>query len=120
MAEGPIQSRGLPVQRDRLISQMIVRSPLYLERYMIPCIAVGITGNSRRHPLGILVVPDVPLITGCDPALVAVNESHPAEELIDIKLQSLREFQVVAIKIDVVGEVVHRGNQAAVTVERSL
>ena len=53
-------------------------------------------------------------------ALMTKDEAHSIKELVDIKFQRLGEFQVVAVEVDIVGEVVHRRNHAAVTVESPL
>ena len=120
MAEGPAKIAGLPIQRNGLIHQMIVRGPLYLDRQMVPGIVVRMTGNARRNPVGILSVPNIPLVSACDAALVAKNEAHAAEELIDIKLQRLRDPEVISVEIHVIGEVVERRNYRLVAIRHTL
>ena len=51
------------------------------------------------------VVPCVPLMTAGDAAFVSPYEGHSVEELIDIEFQSLRSFQIAAVKINVVSEI---------------
>ena len=118
--KGPVQVRSLTIERDRLVRHVVIRSTLHFDRDVIPGVAVWVTGNSRLHPFRVLVITNVPLIPGGNAAFVAKNKSHSAEELVNVELERLRGAEVVDIKIDIVGEVVHRWNQAAVAVERSL
>src|SRR5581483_734786 len=95
---------------------MIVGRALRLDRQMVPCIADGIAGNAGLIPVLAGVVPNVPLMATCGSALVAPDELFPADELVDIKLESLRKFNVLHEEINVIGEVVIFGNDRMVGV----
>src|SRR5258708_2282543 len=106
MAKGPVKIARLPIQRDGLIHQVIVRGPLHLDRQMVPGTVVRAAGNARRSPAFVLVVPNVPFVSACDAAFVAKDETHIVEELINVELQGLREPEVISVKVDVISEVV--------------
>src|SRR5258707_312302 len=120
MAKGPVKIARPPIQRDGLIHQVIVRGPLHLDRQMVPGTVVGMAGNARRSPALVLVVPNVPFVSARDAAFVAPDETHTTEELIDVKLQGLREPEVISIEIDVVSEVVECRNQRLIGVRHAL
>ena len=104
----PVKGIGFAIQSDGLEQQTVVRSPLRLNHQMVPRVAHRIARYSTLHPVHIDVVPGVPLMTAGNPALVAPDERHSVEELIDIEFQGLGGFQVSAIEVDVVGEIAQR------------
>ena len=71
---------------------------------MVPLAALRIAGHTRVDPLALGIVPNIPLVPVRNPALMAEDEAHIMEELIDIELQRFRQFQLVAIEINIVGE----------------
>src|SRR5579872_6279555 len=99
---------------------MIVGSALHLDGQVIPCAAFRITGNTCGHPRAFLIIENVPLISVGDSALMAVDETHAVEELIDIELQTFGGAKIIAVEIHVVSEIVESWNQTLVSVERAL
>src|ERR1051326_329587 len=110
----------MAIKRNGLIRQMVVGSSLHLDSHVIPCTAFRIAGNTCRHPRAFLIIEDVPLISVSDAALMAKDETHAVEELIDIKLQPFGGSEIIAIEIHVIGEIVQSRNQAMIAVECAL
>src|SRR5579864_2738717 len=99
---------------------MVVGSALYLDGQVIPCAAFRIAGNTCRHPRAFLIIENVPLISVGDSALMAIDETHSVEELIDIELQTFGGAKIIAVEIHVVSEIVESWNQTVIGVERTL
>jgi hypothetical protein len=53
---------------------------------MIPGVVVRVAGDTSGYPAQILIVPNVPMISARDTALVTKDETHVAEKLIGIEL----------------------------------
>src|ERR1700756_4178411 len=87
---------------------------------MIPRVAVWIARYASRGPFRIQVVPDIPLVSARDAALMSPDESQVAEELVHVELQRLRQRQIVSIEIDVIRKGMQRRNKRAVRVRHSL
>ena len=71
-------------------------------------------------PFLALIVPDVPFVAACDPALMAPDEGLSIDELVDIEFQRLRCRQIRAEKIDVVNEIVSRRRDRVIRIENAL
>src|SRR5216684_6382097 len=112
MAKGPVKVARLPIHRDGLIHQVIVRCPLHFDRQMVPGTVAGVAGNARRGPAVVLVVPNVPFVSAGYAAFVAKDEAHTIEKLINVELQGLRKAQIVSVEVHVVSEVLERRNQS--------
>ena len=87
---------------------------------MIPLVVLWPAANPCRMPFLFWIVPNVPLISASDPALVSPNVRLAVQELIDIELQGLRGVQVFGEEINVVHKIVRIGINAIVTVRHSL
>jgi hypothetical protein len=74
------------VQGDGLVEKLIVRSSLDLQRQMIPSITDRVAGKASMDPVFVDVVPDIPLMTTSEIALMTVGESFSVEELVDVEL----------------------------------
>src|SRR5258708_4543389 len=120
MTEGPVDLVGYPVQSDGLIQQIVVRCPLYVDRQMIPGVALRLARNTGGRPLLVLVVVDVPFVPARNTTFVAKDETLVVKELVDVKLQSLRKSQIISIKVNVVGEVMQSGDQRMLRVGHAL
>jgi hypothetical protein len=120
MAERPVECVSVPVERDRLIRQMIVGSPLHFDCQMIPGIALRVAGDARRSPHALLIIKNVPLVPAGQAALVAKDESHIVEKLVDVKLQSLWKTEIVSVEVDVVSEVMQGRHQLLICVRQAL
>ncbi len=118
--EGAVQSRGLSVERDRLVQQLSARGALDLDHQMIPRIVDGVTWDAGLDPMGIHVVPDVPFMASGNAAFMSPDMTLAAEKLIDVEFQRLRHRQVVAKEVDVVNEVVHVWHNHLVVIGNSL
>src|SRR6185437_11816689 len=71
-------------------------------------------------PLLINVVVHIPLMSARNATLVSPDERMPPGELVDVKLHGLRNARVFHPEVDVVGEVVKRGNQGVVVIGQAL
>jgi len=78
------------------------------------------TGYACRYPLAFGIVPDVPLVSCGNPALVAKDETHVPEELIDVEFQRFGEPQFVAIEVDIICKVLDRWHKGVVAVVHPL
>src|ERR1700677_4054185 len=96
---GPVKVTGDAIQCNGLIGQLVVGSSLHLNGEMIPRVAFRIARDSSRYPVSALVIPNVPFVAAGDAALMAEDESHIAEKLVDIELQRLRRSQVISKEI---------------------
>ena len=99
------------IQRDRFKEQLIGCCAGHLNHKVIPGIVVGIARNSSRYPFFVYVIVRVPLVPTCDSALMAPDETHRCNELVDVELKCLGSGDVVCIEIDVVHEIVKTRNQ---------
>ena len=99
---------------------MTVRSPLHLQSQMIPGLIIGIASDARRMPFLPLVVPDIPLISARYAALMAPDVRLAIYKLVDIELHGLRGRNVVAVKIDIVDEVMSIGIDGSTGIRQSL
>src|SRR4051812_36313349 len=98
----PVQCVGLSIERDRLIKQLVVGRSLHLQDKVIPGVVVRIAGDPGRNPMGISIVPNVPLIAASYTTFVSPDEPHAVEKLIEVKLQSLGRTKVVSPEVNVV------------------
>ena len=73
---------------------------------MVPRLVHGIAGNPGGMPGLACIVPDVPLMASRNPAFVSPDKGLAIDELVDVKLQRLRNGYVVAVKVDVINEIV--------------
>ncbi len=87
---------------------------------MVPGIAVRVARYSRWGPVSVLSVPHIPLVAARNSAFVAKDKAHVVEKLIDVKLKSLREPEIISIEVNVVGEVVQPGNGRLIIVGHAL
>src|ERR1700740_139104 len=87
---------------------------------MVPGIGVRMARNSRVLPITILIIPNVPLVPARNTALVSPDESHVAEELVDVKLQGLGRPEVISVKINVVGKVMQPGDNRLIVIRHAL
>lgn len=115
-----IQRRGLAVQRDGLEQQMIVRCSLNLNQQVVPGVVDGIAGDSCWAPLLSGVVPNMPLMSASDSALVSPDKRLTVNKLIDVELEGLRDTQIGRKEVNVVGEIVDVRNDGVVGIRKTL
>jgi len=108
MVEGPVQRGRRAIKSNGLVRHVVVRCSLHLKRNVVPGIVVGKAWNTRCNPNPLLIVPNIPLVPVCDAALVTKNESHVAEELINVEFQGLGQIEIVSVEVHVVGEIGER------------
>src|SRR5690348_13417220 len=87
---------------------------------MVPRAADRIARRAGWHPLLIHVVIHVPLMPAGDATLMSPDERVPSGELVDVELHGLRNARILHPEVDVVGEVVKRGNQSVVVIGQAL
>ena len=66
------------------------------------------------------VVPDVPLVSTCNPALVTPDKPFGSNELVDVEFQCLRQGNVLCKEVYFVHKIVQFGNEGVVAVRHSL
>ena len=86
VAVSPIEGAGHPVELDGLIGKLIIRGAFDLDGEVVPLVVDGIAGNTSRNPFSAGVIPDIPFVARRDAALVAEDETHAIEKLIDVEL----------------------------------
>src|ERR1700730_4918696 len=88
---------------------------------MVPGIIVRITLKASRAPVLGEVVPDIPFV--CAPsnsALMAPDETHAVEKLVEVKFECLRSRKVISEEIYVIHKTVNVGNNSVTGVRQSL
>src|ERR1700676_4663954 len=88
---------------------------------MVPSIIVRITLKTSRAPVLRDVVPDIPFV--CAPgnsALMAPDEAHAIEKLVEVKFDCLRSRKVISEEIHVVHKTVNVRNNCVIGVRQSL
>src|SRR5690348_6734700 len=71
---------------------------------MVPRVADWVAGYAAGNPVHIDIVPGVPFVAASDAALMSPDKRLSAEELVDVKFQSLGSFQIGAVEVDIVGK----------------
>src|SRR4029077_9879330 len=87
---------------------------------MVPGVVYGITGNASRDPSRVNVVPNIPLVSTHNAALIAPYQAEPIEVHADVELQDLRHPEVRGVKVGVIREVVQRRKDCVSGVSQAL
>src|SRR6266542_502704 len=115
-----VQGRGVAIQGNGLVQQLIVRCALNTDDQVVPGAAHRVARNSGRNPLVMDVVIDIPLVPTGDTALMSPNEGVTTGELIDIEFKPLGDTWVADPEVNLIGEIVERGNQRVAVVGQTL
>src|SRR5690348_13596229 len=116
----PVQGCRIAIQSNGFKQQVTIGGTLYLDREMVPCVALRIAGDPTGHPMLAAVAPGIPLMATVDAALVAPDVGLPTDELVDIEFQRLRVAGVSDPEIHVISEIVERRNQGLAEVRQPL
>ena len=97
------------VYRERLVEQIVVALPLYLERHAIPVVVIKAAGDAGRKPFGVDVIPDIPDSMVEVIALSAPLHANSVHIHIDVEFKILGNREVRDINLCVQSQIVNTG-----------